>query len=78
MENRLENFGIRVKSFRNRLRLSQDELAEKADLHRTYVGAVERGERNICLTNIFKLADALEVSPKELFDEDSELEKDNK
>lgn len=75
MNNRLEKFGVKVKSFRNRLNISQEELAEKADLHRTYVGAVERGERNICLTNIFKIADALNVSPKELFDE--VLEKDN-
>lgn len=78
MKNRVENFGFKVKIFRNRLQLSQDELAEKADLHRTYVGAVERGERNICLANIFKLADALEVKPKDLFEEDSDFEKENK
>ncbi len=76
MENRVENFGFKVKFFRSLLKLSQDELAEKADLHRTYVGAVERGERNICLANIFKFADALEVEPKDLFDEN--FEKENK
>ncbi len=74
MKTKVENFGFKVKFFRNRLKLSQDELAEKADLHRTYVGAVERGERNICLANIFKLADALEVETKDLFDEDFEEE----
>jgi transcriptional regulator with XRE-family HTH domain len=63
---------LKVKFFRSLLNLSQDELAIKADLHRTYIGSVERGERNICLNNIFKLADALEVSPKDLFDEDFE------
>lgn len=73
----VENFGLKVRFFRNRLQLSQDELAEKADLHRTYVGAVERGERNICLVNIFKLADALEVKAKDLFDEDLDIGKDN-
>lgn len=42
-------------------------MAERADLHRNYVGGVERGERNIGLENIVKLAKALSVSPKELF-----------
>lgn len=42
------------------------ELAEKADLHTNYVGSVERGERNIALENIYRLAAALECSPKEL------------
>ncbi len=74
MKDKLENFGQNVKFLRVRLKLSQDELAVKADLHRTYIGAVERGERNICLTNIFKIADALAVSPKELFNENAELE----
>lgn len=77
MKTGVENFGLKVRFFRNRLQLSQDELAEKADLHRTYVGAVERGERNICLVNIFKLADALSVKAKDLFDEDSDVGKDN-
>ncbi len=78
MNNRFENFGQKVKLFRCRLKLSQDELAEKAGLHRTYVGAVERGERNICLTNIFKLADALEISATELFNEELNSENKNK
>lgn len=77
MKTRVENFGLKVKFYRSRLQLSQDELAGKANLHRTYVGAVERGERNICLVNIFKLADALEVDAKDLFDEDSDIGKDN-
>jgi transcriptional regulator with XRE-family HTH domain len=64
----MDAFGIRVRYFRKRLKLSQDELAEKSDLHRTYIGAVERGERNISLMNIFRLADALQVTAKDLFD----------
>lgn len=77
MKTGVENFGLKVKFFRSRLQLSQDELAAKADLHRTYVGAVERGERNICLINIFKLASALGVKAKDLFDEDLDVGKDN-
>ncbi|MBO1062301.1 MAG: helix-turn-helix transcriptional regulator [Aphanizomenon flos-aquae CP01] len=68
MDARMDAFGIRVRYFRKSLKLSQDELAEKSDLHRTYIGAVERGERNISLMNIFRLADALQVTAKELFD----------
>lgn len=77
MKTRIEKFGLNVRFFRTRLKLSQDELAEKAELHRTYIGAVERGERNICLTNIFRLADALEVKAKDLFEEDLDIGKDN-
>jgi transcriptional regulator with XRE-family HTH domain len=72
MDVRIKAFGLRVRYFRKRLGLSQDDLADKAELHRTYVGAVERGERNISLLNILRLADALHVTAKELFDEDVE------
>jgi transcriptional regulator with XRE-family HTH domain len=68
MNARMKDFGLRIRYFRKRLKLSQDELAEKSDLHRTYIGAVERGERNITLINIFRLADALQVTTKDLFD----------
>lgn len=52
-------FGARVRDRRNELGLSQEALAEKADLHWTYIGQVERGQRNISLHNILKIAGAL-------------------
>jgi transcriptional regulator with XRE-family HTH domain len=48
--------------------LSQEELADRAELHRTYVGGIERGERNVSLLNIDRLARALETSPSRLLD----------
>lgn len=55
-------FGLSVKTWRSRLGISQEELAERAGLHRTYVCDVERGARNVSLESIEKLARALEVS----------------
>lgn len=59
-------FGARVRELRTRRGLSQEKLAEFANLHRTYVGSLERGERNVALINIHRLAKALDVEPKEL------------
>lgn len=59
-------FGRRVRARRLEIGLSQEVLAEAAGLHRTYVGSVERGERNIALVNIVRLAGALGVDPAEL------------
>lgn len=66
MEKTLERFGNRLREVRQKSGLSQESLAELAGLHRTYVGSVERGERNISLLNIKKLADALNVTPSDL------------
>lgn len=60
------NFGKIVREKRLALGLSQEKLAEKANLHTNYVGSVERGERNIALENIYNLATALGCSPKDL------------
>ena len=61
-------FGRRLRGLRLRRSLSQEKLAELADLHRNYVGAVERGERNLSLIIIVKLARALAVRPSKLVD----------
>lgn len=51
---------------RQALGLSQEQLADKAGLHRTYIGSVERGERNLALGNVYALADALNVPVADL------------
>lgn len=56
-----EIFARHVRELRAQLGYSQEELAHRSGLHRTYVGAVERGERNITLLNAQRIADALEV-----------------
>jgi transcriptional regulator with XRE-family HTH domain len=61
-------FGRRVRELRLRRGLSQEKLAELADLHRNYVGGVERGERNVSLLNIVKLAHGLSVRPTKLIE----------
>ena len=55
-------FAQRLRERRLALGLSQEGLAEMADLHRTYVGSVERGERNISLVNVERLAKALDLT----------------
>ncbi|MHB8303735.1 MAG: helix-turn-helix domain-containing protein [Acidobacteriaceae bacterium] len=62
-----QHFGERVRELRKEKGLSQEALALACDLDRTYIGGVERGERNISLLNIQKIADALGVSARELF-----------
>lgn len=61
-----EKFGIAVRVRRIALGLSQEQLAYMADLHRTYIGSVERGERNVSLINIIAFCKALNVKPSEL------------
>ena len=67
-QNILIRFGERVREIRKEKALSQEELAYKADLHRTYIGMIERAEKNITLINIEKVAKALEVTVTDLFE----------
>ncbi len=66
-EKLLKEFGSHLKSIRLEKGLSQEKLALIADLDRTYISGIERGLRNISLINIFKLSEALELPPSELF-----------
>ncbi|OGJ05096.1 transcriptional regulator [Candidatus Nomurabacteria bacterium RIFOXYC2_FULL_36_19] len=64
----LIKFGNKVRKQRLALGLSQEELGSKAGVHRTYVGMIERAEKNITLTNIEKIAKVLGISLKSLLD----------
>lgn len=62
-----KQFGERVRELRLARGLSQEELAFKSGMHRTYLGGVERGERNPSLKNIVAIAEALGITPSQLF-----------
>lgn len=62
-------FGKSIRTLREERGYSQEELAERAGLHRNYVGGIERGERNVGLENIVKLAKALSVKSRDLFED---------
>ena len=63
----ISSFGVRLRALRKARGFSQEAFADISGLDRSYVGGVERGERNVSLLNIKKLADALEISVEELF-----------
>lgn len=63
----LRDFGIRVQELRKQRKWSQMDLADRTGLHRTYIGAIERGERNLSLINIAKLAEAFNIEIADLF-----------
>lgn len=65
----LKRFGLTIKRLRERKGISQEKLGEISDLHRTYIGMIERAERNITLKNIEKLAKALGTDISKIFEE---------
>jgi len=61
-------FGKTIRRFREAARISQEDLAALAKIHRTYIGGIERGERNPTLLMIHRLAKALRIKPAQLFE----------
>ena len=61
-----QTLGDNIRAIRIRLKISQEELADRAGVHRTYLGAIERGERNVSLANIVKIANSLGVKPEKI------------
>ena len=71
MENKSKNqillaFGQTIRKRRLEIGLSQEAFAEKAQLHRTYIGGIERGKRNVALLNMIQIAQALDITPEQL------------
>jgi transcriptional regulator with XRE-family HTH domain len=67
----LEKFGEKVREERLKQRISQEELAARAGVHRTYIGMIERAEKNITLENIEKIAKALGIKIADFFKNES-------
>jgi len=66
-------FASNLRKYRNQLGISQENFAERAGLHRTYISAIECGKRSIALDNVQKIADALGVETYMLFIEDKNI-----
>ncbi len=67
----LELVGNRIRDIRKSKSLSQEQLGEMSGFHYTYIGGLERGERNISVVNLFKIADALDTDISEFFNFES-------
>ncbi len=63
----LKEFGARVADVRRKRKMTQEELADRVNLHRTYIGFIEQGKRNPSICNVHKIARVLGISLKELF-----------
>ena len=67
-KNLYQQFGLNVVYYRKKKRLSQTQLAELVDIHRTYVSSIELGKVSVSFDILFKLSEALEVTPGKLFE----------
>lgn len=65
----LKIFGNKVRQLRHQQGLSQEQLAEQSNLHRTYIGGIERGERNVSLLNLIRIAQALNTTVSDLLED---------
>jgi len=63
----LRDFGNRIAKLRKKQGLTQEQLADLVDLHRTYIGFIEQGKRNPSIANVRKIAKALKITLSELF-----------
>lgn len=66
--NQYQQFGLNVVYYRKKMRLSQSQLAEMVDIHRTYVSAIELGKVSVSFDILFKLAEVFEIPPSKLFE----------
>lgn len=73
-QNILKKFGRTIKKLRSSLNISQEAFANQIELHRTYIGMIERGEKNISLNNIEKIAAGLHMTISDIFKEMEELD----
>lgn len=67
-KNQYQQFGLNVVYYRKKKRLSQSQLAELVDIHRTYVSSIELGKVSVSFDVLFKLAEVLDTTPSKLFD----------
>ncbi len=65
----LKKLGNKIRLLRHQKQLTQEQLAEITDLHRTYIGGIERGERNVSLLNLIRIAKALNISLSKMLED---------
>jgi len=66
-ENTIQKLGLKIRIERQKQKMSQEKLAELADLNRNFIGLIERGETNVTVKNLESIANALKLELKELF-----------